>query len=224
MKHLTDEQVNLLRDVLLDCIPSDTAKYDEALAILRNLPDSGEPVAVAMPTTWKEPTLSGKSIEVCSADDVREIFAAMHSELSKLQIQLAACGVGAMKNTESSKADRLNTGCYGYSESYADVCRAVDREIEIRAALLATLKECGELRAKLAAPQPQQAKEPSWKNADAGLYGPEYQDQQVPREDTEEANDAIRAMLKEYNYPANPNNAARAGYRACRLIAQQEKA
>jgi regulator of replication initiation timing len=39
----------------------------------------------------------------------------------------------------------------------------------------------------------------------------------IPTEVTEVAQIAIAAMLKEYNYPANPSNAARAGWRACRL-------
>jgi hypothetical protein len=40
---------------------------------------------------------------------------------------------------------------------------------------------------------------------------------EIPTEVTEIAQKAIAAMLKEYNYPANTNNAARAGWRACRL-------
>ena len=39
----------------------------------------------------------------------------------------------------------------------------------------------------------------------------------LPLENSQEANDAIEAMLKEYNYPANPQNAGRAGWRAARL-------
>lgn len=39
----------------------------------------------------------------------------------------------------------------------------------------------------------------------------------LPTEASEEANKAIRSMLLEYNYPANPQNAGRAGWRAARL-------
>lgn len=39
----------------------------------------------------------------------------------------------------------------------------------------------------------------------------------VPTEITEVAQVAIENVLREYNYPANPKNAARAGWRACRL-------
>lgn len=39
----------------------------------------------------------------------------------------------------------------------------------------------------------------------------------LPVESSDEAMAAIKAVLKEYNYPANPTNAARAGYRAARL-------
>lgn len=39
----------------------------------------------------------------------------------------------------------------------------------------------------------------------------------VPTEITEVAQVAIENVLREYNYPANPKNAARAGCRACRL-------
>ncbi len=39
----------------------------------------------------------------------------------------------------------------------------------------------------------------------------------IPREDSQEAANAIQATLAEYQYPANPTNAARAGWRAARL-------
>lgn len=47
---------------------------------------------------------------------------------------------------------------------------------------------------------------------------------EVIREDSQEAAHAIQAMLKEYGYPSNPTNAARAGWRACRLSARPQKA
>jgi hypothetical protein len=39
----------------------------------------------------------------------------------------------------------------------------------------------------------------------------------IPTEVTEVARNAIAAMLKEYEHPNIPSNAARAGWRACRL-------
>jgi len=45
----------------------------------------------------------------------------------------------------------------------------------------------------------------------------------VPLESSEEAAKLIKAMLFEYGYPANPTNAARAGWRACRLYAPKKE-
>jgi hypothetical protein len=42
---------------------------------------------------------------------------------------------------------------------------------------------------------------------------------ELPTEASEAANDAIRAMLKEYDHPSSPQNAGRAGWRAARLYA-----
>ena len=50
----------------------------------------------------------------------------------QLRMQLAACGVAAMQNTEDSKAERLEPYSCGWSTSYGDVCSAVDREIKLR--------------------------------------------------------------------------------------------
>ena len=58
---------------------------------------------------------------------------------------------------------------------------------------------------------------------DAKRFEPLFQDEptapSLPLESSQEANDAIRAMLAEYNYPANTQNAGRAGWRAARLYA-----
>lgn len=62
------------------------------------------------------------------ADKVDELTA----ELEQCRVQLAGCGVAAMQNTESSKAERAKQGDYGWSGSYRDVCNAVDREIAYR--------------------------------------------------------------------------------------------
>ena len=49
----------------------------------------------------------------------------------KLQIQLAGCGVASLQNTNESTKERVKEGDYGWSASYADVCRAIDREMKL---------------------------------------------------------------------------------------------
>lgn len=56
-------------------------------------------------------------------------------EVEQLRVQLAGCGVAAMQNTEKSIKARIKEGDYGYSTSYAFVCKAVDKEIRYREAL-----------------------------------------------------------------------------------------
>jgi hypothetical protein len=62
-------------------------------------------------------------------DEVRE------SELEKLRLQLAGCGVAAMQNTLETIKDRITPDNPYYSASYSDVCAAVDREISLRTKL-----------------------------------------------------------------------------------------
>ena len=66
-----------------------------------------------------------------AAEQLKRLFA----EIEKLRVQLAGRGVVAMQNTEKSIKDRAKDGDYGYSASYSDVCKAVDREIRYREAL-----------------------------------------------------------------------------------------
>lgn len=54
------------------------------------------------------------------------------SELERLRIQLAGCGVAAMQNTRSSMALRIGADSPYWSASYRDVCLAVDREVNLR--------------------------------------------------------------------------------------------
>ena len=56
----------------------------------------------------------------------------MEEQIKELQCKLAGCGVAAMQNTHHTIARRIGPGEYGYSMSYAEVCRAVDREIALR--------------------------------------------------------------------------------------------
>lgn len=73
-------------------------------------------------------------------------LAALRAEVEQLTVQLAGCGVAALGNAESSKEHRAKRGDYGYSESYAEVCRAVDREIELRAQLEAARADAARMR------------------------------------------------------------------------------
>lgn len=61
--------------------------------------------------------------------------ARLTAEIEQLRVQLAGCGVAAMQNTEKTIKDRVIPGDYGFSASYSDVCKAVDREIRYREAL-----------------------------------------------------------------------------------------
>lgn len=58
---------------------------------------------------------------------------AMEAECEQLRVQLAGCGVAAMCNTrESMTRHAVQPGDYGYSASYGDVVRAVEREVTLR--------------------------------------------------------------------------------------------
>jgi hypothetical protein len=65
------------------------------------------------------------------------------NEIETLRIQLAGCGVAAMQNTEGSVKARITAESPYWSASYGDVCRAVDREMQLR-------QRVDELEAKLA--------------------------------------------------------------------------
>lgn len=69
---------------------------------------------------------------LCRAPLVAEVER-LTADLEQTRVQLAGCDVAAMQNTEESKANRVERGAYGWSASYGDVCRMVDREIELRA-------------------------------------------------------------------------------------------
>jgi len=60
-------------------------------------------------------------------------IAELEEALEHERLRLAGCGVAAMQNTEESRKDRIDIDHHCYSASYGDVCRAVDREIKLRA-------------------------------------------------------------------------------------------
>ncbi len=88
-------------------------------------------------STYDNPYIANSEIDSIKQSAIPVVFEqeymANPAENERLRVQLAGCGVAAMQNTESSKAQRVQKESYGWSESYGDVCRAVDREIELRA-------------------------------------------------------------------------------------------
>ncbi len=56
----------------------------------------------------------------------------MTDENEKLRMQLVACGIAALGNTESATRERLDRDHPYWSSAYGDVCNAVDREIYLR--------------------------------------------------------------------------------------------
>lgn len=73
--------------------------------------------------------------EACAIDivtDCERSVRAMADQIEVLRMQLVACGVAAGQNTVTSRKERVSVGNPYWSPSYADVCAAVDREIELR--------------------------------------------------------------------------------------------
>ena len=82
------------------------------------------------PKTFKEPTHEDWINEICL---LKSENAELKSELETERVRLAACGVAAMANTESTVAKRITPDNPYWSASYKDVCNAVDREMKLRA-------------------------------------------------------------------------------------------
>ncbi|MGA2254584.1 MAG: hypothetical protein ABSG53_07985 [Thermoguttaceae bacterium] len=57
---------------------------------------------------------------------------ALKAEIERLRVQLSGCGVAAMQDTRESAKNRVKEGDYGWSASYGDVCRQIDKLIEAR--------------------------------------------------------------------------------------------
>lgn len=57
---------------------------------------------------------------------------AAETEVETVRMQLAACGVAAMSNTEDTIKQRITKDNSYWSASYGDVCNSVDREIKWR--------------------------------------------------------------------------------------------
>ena len=76
---------------------------------------------------------AGNAIMLDQIVQQQEEITQLRAELEQTRVQLAGCGVAAKQNTEKSRTFRVLQDSYGWSASYADVCDAVDREIELRA-------------------------------------------------------------------------------------------
>jgi hypothetical protein len=82
-----------------------------------------------------------KTVEALSAENER-----LRAELENHIMQLAAISTASIQNTEASAADRITAQNPYYSTAYADVCRAIDREMALRAELAKAEAACSELR------------------------------------------------------------------------------
>lgn len=67
-----------------------------------------------------------------SCEPMEVTIARLESWCEKYRMQLAACGVAAMQNTEETTKERIGPDNEYYSASYKDVCDAVDREMKLR--------------------------------------------------------------------------------------------
>jgi hypothetical protein len=70
----------------------------------------------------------------------------LEEDLVTARLQLAACGVAALGNTEKAVAERINKGNPYWSASYGDVCGAVDREMQYRAEMRSARDFISEIR------------------------------------------------------------------------------
>jgi len=107
--------------------------------------------------------LESRNTVGCSAEEIQLHVFACHEEIHRLKAALtaqqglpevvaelevermkaAAVMTASIQNTERTVKDRITQGHPYWSQGYADVCRAVDREMELRA-------ERDDLRSKLA--------------------------------------------------------------------------
>lgn len=74
---------------------------------------------------------------------IRDLDSALRESLAEVEterMRVVACGVAALMNTEKTRSERILPDNPYYSASYADVCSAVDREMELRTQLATTSK------------------------------------------------------------------------------------
>lgn len=127
---------------------------------------------------------------------------ALRTQVERLLVQLAGCGVAALQNTRDTAQERIDPGSYGWSASYRDVCAAVDREMDHREA-------CEALQAKL---RLHAGDVMSLTNEIRDLEG--LRDEQLTEMSAlTSKNDALTALLKEWlRFASDVQPADAAGY------------
>lgn len=73
-----------------------------------------------------------EKVSHCIHCDAADTIDRLVKEVERLNLSLAACGVGAMANTEASKQQRINKDHPYWCASVGDVYAAVDREMAHR--------------------------------------------------------------------------------------------
>lgn len=104
-------------------------KYEK----LRKILSTGIPI-VMKSVNWN---LSSKpeqdQISLCA--EIYELLEERDRLIEEVEVErmkVVACGVAATQNTEFTRQQRIPRDNPYYSASYADVCNAVDREMELR--------------------------------------------------------------------------------------------
>lgn len=95
-----------------------------------------------METRTFDPNSTNGRLMIAVCDEIltsfdRQDAADLQVELETERMRLAGCGVAALADTPKTVAERLTRESPYWSASYGDVCRMVDRLMELRAALLA---------------------------------------------------------------------------------------
>lgn len=131
-----DDLANRARQLdhcMMDVMAEEVRRLTVAMMALRDGANTLSPAEVCRVCcdALKEPRREGLS-ERSEMEAGREV-AALKAEVEQERVRLAGCGVAAMGNTPDSVAQRAKPGDYGWSASYGDVCRAVDREMSLRA-------------------------------------------------------------------------------------------
>lgn len=87
-----------------------------------------------------DPTTPNGRLMIAVCDEIltwfdRQDTADLNAELETERMRLAGCGVAALADTPKTVAERLTRENPYWSAAYGDVCRMVDRLMELRAAL-----------------------------------------------------------------------------------------
>jgi hypothetical protein len=81
--------------------------------------------------SFEDPLVAEKNATIQKqSTEILELQTALETE----RMRLAACGVAAMMNTRDCAKKRIHRNSPYWSESYADVCRAIDSQMDLREA------------------------------------------------------------------------------------------